>query len=495
LQPFLLTAGNVGQGLHQTGSPPTNAWEAQATTFPHIFTQPNAATHLQVQTGPQIVSQQPAPHNISKQQLHTQDVSQPAAPHASAVTKPLDPQIIPQYTAPQTMPQQRIPYQVSYTSRPEKSQTKTSSQAPGSHPDEYVSERARQLYQSYVRAVGHMKEETEETVLEGQSQRVVSTDSDSAQSNSCVTCRDTAGMSQIGNTMGEAIVGPGTSGEIPDLLSGFDKVTASSPVCRNPSSNKAYQDSPAFTSQSFDDFHRLLGKDLSPLVLSHAVPSSQDMHIVPSMLPSIQNASPLRTDGMGAPSSSQPITQLQNPPSQLSCTSSQASNQQTTSNLPNGIESKSLQPRPFLVSSSGADSYNMFAWQSAFPASLHSPFQPDWLMNAGQNNSDWQIPTLDDPDQAICLHPSFNNVVSEPSNASDMGTEDCETAIGSSGAGSGNESAGSNTVSNSNSNDSDGSTSDASTSRKKMRISYNKPHAKVGSFNHSHADSSKQHTN
>ena len=330
-----------------------------------------------------------------------------------------------------------------------------------------------------------MEEETNEIVPEGQSQDY----SDSAQSNSHVTCRDTAGMSQTGNTLGEAIAGPGTSGEIPDLLSGFDKVAAGSSTCHNPSSNlqEAYQDSPAFTSRSFDDFHRLLGKDLSPLVLSHTkytVPSGQDM-------PMIQNASLLRTDGAGTPSSSQPIPELQNRPSQLSCTSTQASHQQTISNLPNGIESKSLQPRPFLVSSSGADSYNMFARQSTFAASLHSPYQPNWLMNAGQNNSDWQIPSLGDPNQAV--HPCFNNVVSEPSNASDMGTEDCDTAIGSSGGGSGNESAGSNTVSNNNSNDSDGSTSDTSRSRKKMRISYNKPQAKVGSLNHSHADSTKQH--
>jgi hypothetical protein len=487
--------------------PPTNTWPTQPrTTFPQ-FIQQNGATHVQVQTGPQFFSQQPAPHNISKQQFHPKNVSQPPALlHTSAaMTKPLDPKIIPQQTAPQTMPQQEIPHhQVSYTSRPEKSQTKTSSQAPGySHPDEYVSEHARKLHQAYLRIVGRMEEDNKETGQEVQSQqeRVVSSTPDSAQSNSHVTCRDTAGMSQTGNTMGEASAGPGTSG-IPNLLSGFDKVAAgSSPPCHNPSSNlqKAYEYSPAFTSQSFDDFHRLLGKDLSPLVLSHkkyTVPSGQDMPMVPPLPPSIQSASLLRNDGAGAPSSSQSITQLQHPPSQLSCTSTQVSNQQTTSNLPSVIESKSLRPRPFLVSSSGADSCNMFAQQSVFAASLHSAYQPhSWPMNADQNSRDWQLPTLDDPNQApICLHPSFNNVVSEPSNASDMGTEDYETAIGSSGGGSGNESAGSNTMSNNNSNDSDGSTSDTSRSRKKMRISYNKPQAKVGSLHHSHADSTKQHS-
>jgi hypothetical protein len=419
------------------------------------------------------------------------------------VTKPPNPQIIPQQTAPQTMPQQAIFHQVSYTSRPEKSQTKTSSEAPGySHPDEYVSEHARQLHQTYLSIVGRMKEETKETGSEGHSTRAVSTTSDSDQSNIHVACRDTACMSQTGNAMGEASAGPGASGKIPDLLSGFDKVAAGSSTCC-PSSNlqKAYQYSPAFTSQSFDDFHRLLGKDLSPLVLSHekyTVASGEDMPMVPPMPPSIQNASLLRADGAGSPSSrNQPITQLQNPPSQLFSTSKQMSNQQTNSNLPSGIEeSKSLQPRPFLVSKSGADSYNMFAQQSVFASSLHSTYQPQWLMNAGQNNSDWQFSTLGDPNQApTCLHPGFNNVVSEPSNASDMGTEDYETAIGlSSGGGSGNESAGSSNVSNNNSNDSDGSTLDTSRSQKKMRISYDKPEAKVRSLNHSQADSTKQHT-
>ena len=493
LQPFLLTAGNVGEGLHQPEPPPTSAWQTQPITFPQNFTQQNGVTYLQAQTGQQIASQQPAPHNISKQQLHPQDVSYTPAPHASTLTKQLDPQIIPQQNAPQTMPRQRIPYQVSSISSPEKSQTKTSSQAPGysSHPDEYVSEHARHLHQTYLSIVGRMEEETKETVSDEQSQILVScADSDSAQSNSHVTCRDTAGMSQSRNTTGSAIAGPGTSGEIPDLLSGFDKVAADSSTCHNPSSNlqEAYQYSPAFTSRSFDEFHRLLGKDLSPLPLSHTkytLPSGEDM-------PMIRNASLLRTDGTGTPSSSQTITQRQNPPSQLSCTSTQASHQQTTSNLPSAIESKSLQPRPFLVSSSGSDSFDMFARQSVFAPSLHSPYQPNWLLNAGQNKSDWQIPTLDDPNQAV--HPSFNNVVSEPSNASDMGTEDYETTIGSSGGGSGNESAGSNTVSNNSSNDSDGSTSDTSRSRKKMRISYNKPQAKVGSLNHSHADSTKQYS-
>jgi hypothetical protein len=50
-------------------------------------------------------------------------------------------------------------------------------------------------------------------------------------------------------------------------------------------------------------------------------------------------------------------------------------------------------------------------------------------------------------------------------------------------------------VSDMNSNDSDGSTSVTSRSQKKMRISYNKPEAKVRSLNHSsHTDSAKQHT-
>jgi hypothetical protein len=61
--------------------------------------------------------------------------------------------------------------------------------------------------------------------------------------------------------------------EVPDFLAGFDNVTSNlkhgtaqgKPTTDAPPNGGIPQYSPPFTSQSFDDFHRLLGKDLSPL--------------------------------------------------------------------------------------------------------------------------------------------------------------------------------------------------------------------------------------
>jgi hypothetical protein len=61
--------------------------------------------------------------------------------------------------------------------------------------------------------------------------------------------------------------------ELPDFLTGFDNVTSNlkhravqgKATTDAPSTGGTPQYSPSFTSQSFDDFHRLLGKDLSAL--------------------------------------------------------------------------------------------------------------------------------------------------------------------------------------------------------------------------------------
>jgi hypothetical protein len=58
--------------------------------------------------------------------------------------------------------------------------------------------------------------------------------------------------------------------ELPDFLTGFDKVTKrvagqGQDTIQTPPAEGTLHYSPPYTSQSFDDFHRFLGKDLSPL--------------------------------------------------------------------------------------------------------------------------------------------------------------------------------------------------------------------------------------
>lgn len=67
----------------------------------------------------------------------------------------------------------------------------------------------------------------------------------------------------------------GTSNEMPDFLSGFDKVAThhrDSPTLAQTNQDAPY--SPTYTSKSFDDFHRFLGKGLSPEVPRVVLPAT-----------------------------------------------------------------------------------------------------------------------------------------------------------------------------------------------------------------------------
>jgi hypothetical protein len=75
-----------------------------------------------------------------------------------------------------------------------------------------------------------------------------------------------------GHANGPSCAAPETNA-LPDFLTGFDKVTSNpkhgaaqgKPTIDAPPTGGNPQYSPPFTSRSFDDFHRLLGNDLSPL--------------------------------------------------------------------------------------------------------------------------------------------------------------------------------------------------------------------------------------
>lgn len=96
--------------------------------------------------------------------------------------------------------------------------------------------------------------------------------------NATVVPQPATSLQQVSNAAPQAVVPikqePAghvvTNNGLPDFLAGFDKITqsASAVAAANtavPSEPEAGPHSPPFTSRSFDDFHQLLGKDLTPL--------------------------------------------------------------------------------------------------------------------------------------------------------------------------------------------------------------------------------------
>lgn len=268
--------------------------------------------------------------------------------------------------------------------------------------------------------------------------------------------------------------------ELRDFLSGFDKVNGQAPQAIPPA-----QHSPPFTSQSFDDFHRLLGKGLSPSTsgidegLSRfSIPGQDELTSDQqrSLAQPTLNASPQnhKADATALNSNKNMLSQAYKE------ALSTVSKEQGSGHL-------------------GADSYNIFAQESAFAASQHSAYRNNNQSYAppqrqpGRNQTypssqeqEGHCKTLtashEQPGRSHSHAPSQegvshlglittirqnSNVVSEPSNASDQGDESPGESFGS-----GNEGL---TVSDNTSNDSDGTHSDTgSSSRKKARISYSK---------------------
>jgi hypothetical protein len=317
--------------------------------------------------------------------------------------------------------------------------------------------------------------------------------------------------------------------DIPDLLRGFDRVANidvgggyqshhhAPTVAMTSASLSSQQEqlehlySPPFTSRSFDDFHRFLG-NLSPLASERNAVSVSGSHamLFPPHAPDLTSQNYLTPDGamQVVATSSEPMA-LYHPP-------------QPTPTPPEGVDATCEDPTtksdaPLAAGAadrSAADVYNIFAQQSAFAASQHSAYTPQWL-NYSNNENDTlstkgggmsgssqntkaisgaplRKPLFTPDHRQHHPHPGTttssvisdfssamksgqllpargtSNVVSEPSNTSDGGTDDTEDSpAGSSGSDSGEGD-------NDNSNDSDGAPSDTSGRRKKRRMSYSK---------------------
>jgi hypothetical protein len=84
---------------------------------------------------------------------------------------------------------------------------------------------------------------------------------------------------------------PPATTEMPDLLSGFEKVVkemkvvppTQSHTTSSPSSDTPQEHSPPFTSRSFDEFHRFLGKD--EISLLDASPAPAPLDDIPQFIP------------------------------------------------------------------------------------------------------------------------------------------------------------------------------------------------------------------
>jgi hypothetical protein len=172
-------------------------------------------------------------------------------------------------------------------------------------------------------------------------------------------------------------------GEMSDFLSAFDKVTGRSLGGSSaPAQVTSNEYSPTFTTESFDDLHRFLGMDLSPVTtpkgLVNNVPISRGTPVIPmpspveaqdpaaQELPAAQ-LPPEEVAKMRQPNQSNETMETEKPP-QLSYTSytSLLSEAYTEAMLKRKQEEKS---GPL-----GADSYSIFAQQSAFAASQHSAY-------------------------------------------------------------------------------------------------------------------------
>lgn len=318
---------------------------------------------------------------------------------------------------------------------------------------------------------------------------------------------------------------PVSSSDMPDFLFGFDKVAGR---INNVNPAILQQHSPTFTSQSFDDFHRTLGQDLSPLASKNeSVALAQHHQGIPAFpVPGLPSAllAPVSQQHHAVPGSVLETRQSNQPlhhPPYMSVSTEGANHQAHNSHLLGQPYSEALSaatntesnaPNPHL----GADSYNIFAQQSAFAASQHSAYMSDnsrSTQDYAYSQQQCQQPMTNMQDFAFAVQQSSQqptntrngrsmrdyghtqqqsqqpvvanmptttfrathnpNVVSEPSTTSDQATTESDESPGDS-AGSASE--GISGVSSDNAaNDSDASTnSDTTTSRKKMRISYTK---------------------
>ena len=357
------------------------------------------------------------------------------------------------------------------------------------------------LHQAYLSAVksaetpGH--NETNKAVLNTTAKKAVQGSVNDANENTRYTKAPPS-------TNGQALTAhmPVKACEIPDFLSGFDKVAGqmnSQALAVDPTT----QHSPTFTSKSFDDFHRFLGKDLSPLtstkkgsVDTNELPKIPNPETAPNPSttgvvypsvgpPSLANAmvvatSPVTTSVMACKPTTAPVGLMQNLQSNVGSLSTE--NQFVPGSQQARPSSEQILPNPTTVDHNsallgqsytealsavsmqvGADSYNIFAQQSALAASQHSAYVGNRNKPKSTHNFGSTHQLAIQASVLTSIRDSNANVVSEPSNASDQGTEESDDSPGESSGGSGNEGLA----------DSDESNSEAS-SRKKPRISYTK---------------------
>lgn len=250
--------------------------------------------------------------------------------------------------------------------------------------------------------------------------------------------------------------------EMPDFLSGFDQVAEMKNTASVLANTPADQIS-TFTSKSFDDFHRLLGKNLSPVSPKE---TTENFHVTQGAAPSF----PVGQNTVSHPIKLAPQLQTHSGHSDHELAALHKAVRKGSDNFPdsnsltkafnealsqattNSIPTKSL----------GADFYNIFAQQSAIAASQHSAYTGGNEMEPfGLYES--MLPTSSS---------HTRNVVSEPSttSGSDHGTEETDESPGeTSDAAGGSDNASNQEYS---SNDSDGTSSESSRSRKKSRVSY-----------------------
>ena len=285
--------------------------------------------------------------------------------------------------------------------------------------------------------------------------------------------------------------------EVPDFLSGFDRVAGLGNPIKNTGTMDSLQYSPTFTSRSFDDFHRLLGKSLTPEVKRQGTEAMNLPHIPPAETSSSRpnervshSTVRLGMDSSGdlgsasfanacfqRPWPTAPITKPDQLTEQHEFMLTKAYGESLT--IAAGAVSKVSGPNE------GADAYNLCAQQSAFAASQHSAYTSghgeDGLAlcfgdemkmgmhsrqplltpadNSNRNSSIIDPPFLDSRDMPNTEFATCNFApVSDPSSTSDQGSD--ETQIDTSGSGTDNQADGS-------SNDSDGANSESTRKRRR----------------------------
>ena len=270
--------------------------------------------------------------------------------------------------------------------------------------------------------------------------------------------------------------------EIPDFLSGFDKVTGRKGTVVD-GGNTHIPHTPTYTSKSFDDFHRLLGKNLSPLTLQKNAALAMKIPSQPSLPESNTVPANAQTAVRLSPKPA-PLTQAiihnvwpasdSGPTAGISHVEKESDSRANYIMLDQAFREALQASNGTTPNHLGADLYNMLAQESAFEASKHSAYSIGRGQQAQGQVQETSLPThIGDTLSSI----SDPRLVSEPA-SSEHGTEGSDESRETSGA-SGTESSGSNAAI-----DSDGTNSEGSMSKKKARYSYEQSSKRTLNISH-----------